>query len=559
MKKILTVCCTILVWMTCLASTNVPNTISTNQVWTVAGSPYIITDSTTILKNISIKIMPGVTVSSEVPRTKFIVNGELLAMGTKDSSIDFVNVSLDFREDSKNYDILNQGGCYFEHCSFNNSQKYKGANVGFQNCVFKSGEFGSLLSFVSSPDSASIIADSCSFFQFVFTTSPITSPSWSHIWPDKNYFKFDISNSTIERSYWSIQGDVSFKNNYVNEADSSHFYIIKQGEINCNTFKNVTALHLDLDTFDNGSFSYNTLDSVGARLMFLPTYGMLNIHTSTSLPNFSFSYNNFLNLIQNSNWPLKPTKKVAIQVDSALNRTFGLDFSNCYWGTTSFKQIDSFKYDKKDTSGLKSTIISTPFLLKPRYTCSPSPKCQASFYFGVDTTVKDELFIIENSRGVDSRTKYFWTFGDGNESQDRTPTHTYSKAGTYIVCLTISTADTSCSSSFCDTIYANVNPFKIIVRDGKNSSIEPITNATMVVYPNPNNGTFTINTNTPFTHTINVSLLDKTGRRVYTKTVDPTKYSNGLNVDASTLVDGVYFVIVESNDGIYSQKIVVVH
>jgi len=47
---------------------------------------------------------------------------------------------------------------------------------------------------------------------------------------------------------------------------------------------------------------------------------------------------------------------------------------------------------------------------------------------------------------------YLWDFGDGNYANTQNPTHTYSQPGTYIVCLNTTTASSTCTSSFCDTI-----------------------------------------------------------------------------------------------------------
>lgn len=49
--------------------------------------------------------------------------------------------------------------------------------------------------------------------------------------------------------------------------------------------------------------------------------------------------------------------------------------------------------------------------------------------------------------------EYFWDFGDNNISNEQNPVHTYSEEGEYEVCLTISKPDTSCFSTFCQTVY----------------------------------------------------------------------------------------------------------
>lgn len=47
---------------------------------------------------------------------------------------------------------------------------------------------------------------------------------------------------------------------------------------------------------------------------------------------------------------------------------------------------------------------------------------------------------------------YSWSFGDGSTSSLRDPVHHYTQNGAYRVCLQISTYDSSCTASVCDTI-----------------------------------------------------------------------------------------------------------
>ncbi|MFH2095876.1 MAG: PKD domain-containing protein, partial [Bacteroidota bacterium] len=51
---------------------------------------------------------------------------------------------------------------------------------------------------------------------------------------------------------------------------------------------------------------------------------------------------------------------------------------------------------------------------------------------------------------------WYWDFGDGSWSNLQNPEHTYQDSGFYQVCLTITTDD-SCTSTFCDSVYAQYN------------------------------------------------------------------------------------------------------
>jgi PKD repeat protein len=55
---------------------------------------------------------------------------------------------------------------------------------------------------------------------------------------------------------------------------------------------------------------------------------------------------------------------------------------------------------------------------------------------------------------------YYWDFGDGTYSWAQNPLHTYNISGVYVACLTITDSITSCSATYCDTVFAtNTHPF----------------------------------------------------------------------------------------------------
>ncbi len=52
---------------------------------------------------------------------------------------------------------------------------------------------------------------------------------------------------------------------------------------------------------------------------------------------------------------------------------------------------------------------------------------------------------------------YFWSFGDGINSDSKTPNHVYSHAGRYKVCLRVAKKDSSCTTQTCDSITVTAN------------------------------------------------------------------------------------------------------
>lgn len=114
-----------------------------------------------------------------------------------------------------------------------------------------------------------------------------------------------------------------------------------------------------------------------------------------------------------------------------------------------------------------------------------APSCQTSFALMQDS-VPHNWVAINNSTGVAPLT-YNWNWGDGTTSSGPTPSHTYTTAAHYYICLSITDA-TGCTSTYCDSstfIYKaeqaiTVNAVLAVSIDDDISS-----DASVSVYPNP--------------------------------------------------------------------------
>ncbi len=84
-------------------------------------------------------------------------------------------------------------------------------------------------------------------------------------------------------------------------------------------------------------------------------------------------------------------------------------------------------------------------------TGTPTP-CQALFAYQPHPVNKRRIFFTDLSIG--SINQWQWDFGDGTSSGMKNPQHTYSQAGMYEVCLTVSHSDTNlgCISTLCDSV-----------------------------------------------------------------------------------------------------------
>ena len=146
---------------------------------------------------------------------------------------------------------------------------------------------------------------------------------------------------------------------------------------------------------------------------------------------------------------------------------------------------------------------------------------------------------------------YNWSWGDGTYDNTPFPSHTYSTAGYYNICLTISDAN-GCSSSYCDSTNINKSGNTVIsvdvIHQGTSGIKEIPNNDIMKFYPNPATSNITIITSGK----ANISILNIEGQ--VKKNI--TTNTNKTNIDISSLSSGIYFIKVQSENGIVTKKFI---
>jgi len=148
-----------------------------------------------------------------------------------------------------------------------------------------------------------------------------------------------------------------------------------------------------------------------------------------------------------------------------------------------------------------------------------------------------------------------WYWGDGTDTLALYPSHTYSVAGRYNICVT---AYSSCgdSTNFCqsDSIYRTSSSSMVYINVKQSATgIVQISalNSNVAIYPNPNNGSFVIELNSLAKQTMQV--YDVSGKLVLSQTI-----TGKTTIDASTLNEGVYNISLQSNEGVVNKRLVIV-
>ena len=138
-------------------------------------------------------------------------------------------------------------------------------------------------------------------------------------------------------------------------------------------------------------------------------------------------------------------------------------------------------------------------------------------------------------------TNYYWDFGDLGTSTLVNPVHTYSVGGTYIVCLTAMN-QFGCSDTLCMNV--TVGPQGVYDFEKLNS---------IVLFPNPTRGKFTVKLKENVKENISASLYNMMGEKILEQNLNGTE----TLFDVSNLSAGVYYVKLTGESFSAAKQIVV--
>jgi len=173
--------------------------------------------------------------------------------------------------------------------------------------------------------------------------------------------------------------------------------------------------------------------------------------------------------------------------------------------------------------------------------------CSAQFNIVPDTLIQHHYYITNNATGVLPLT-YLWSWGDGTYDTIAFPSHTYSVAGNYCICLTI-TDFTGCTNTICTSSFIQKSTNSIITVDvippGTVGLHEYESSHQFMVFPNPASTKITIEIHPPNTlQNSFVSVFSITGQLLMQKAIVKPQ----TDIDISELAKGFYFLKMESND-----------
>jgi hypothetical protein len=195
---------------------------------------------------------------------------------------------------------------------------------------------------------------------------------------------------------------------------------------------------------------------------------------------------------------------------------------------------------------MKAKLYSLSLLAGLGFAFSAKAQCTVTYTY---TTNGLTIAATATGTGMATIPTYGWDWGDSNIGIGQTQNHTYSAAGTYVVCAYyFDLADTaSCNAISCQSITVSA------VGIAENTP----TTLNVSSSPNPFSETAHINVNINRTEDVEVAVYDMTGKEV--AKLHEGQMQAGLTVINWTpeeLAAGVYFVRVKSGGSIQTMKIV---
>ncbi|HHH49453.1 MAG TPA: PKD domain-containing protein, partial [Saprospiraceae bacterium] len=186
----------------------------------------------------------------------------------------------------------------------------------------------------------------------------------------------------------------------------------------------------------------------------------------------------------------------------------------------------------KNDAGKNTTIETSYIMVAPGPVASFLPK-QDGFTFNMMNT----------SQNADS---FFWDFGDSNTSTELAPTHTYAAEGEYLIMLIAESTD--CGRDTSIEKVTVLGPNSVVLLDFLND---------FRLFPNPNQGQFTLLLDGREKEQLEFTMFDILGQVIHQESLDFSTGHLQKVFNFSSLAQGTYLVQLRSGDGIVYKKVVV--
>jgi len=352
------------------------------------------------------------------------------------------------------------------------------------------------------------------------------------------------SSTNHTKIVWNSTSNVhtDYTNIYRESSTSGNWNLIGSTSFNNASEFIDTSSNTDVNSYN---YSLSIVDSCGNESLKSSTHKsmLLAVNAGVNINDWNLTWNTYEGFQANTYYIYRADSNMNfVLVDSVANTSS----TNYLWADNS--PLGMYYYiaaaNPNDSCSYISSInpISNIVLNGIPGSLSLIPEFSADTMFGFyPLTV---MFEDETTNGtVDT---WLWDFGDGDTSNIENPTHIYDSLGIYTVSLTVTNAYGS--ETLIKTDYIEVLFDDIVEIDVEMST---------KLYPNPNNGNFTIEINDKGLHNMWVHVYNALGSEVYSEKFQ-TNGNTHKKLNFSTMPNGVYFVHLNTNEKIvYRTKVII--
>ena len=546
--------------------TYVSGGIYSNTVWTLANSPYIVTDTVVVFPGVTLTIQPGVVVKFDNNVRLEIRQATLLAQGTLTDSITFTSNSVTPFPGIWDAVCLNgvNANMTAYYCNF-----YYAAvgiyccNNYYETVIVKHSNFKFNIIGLENDFGSNALIDTCNFSYNtdIGLVGDGNTLNYCHFSNNQNGIAGHaniIRNTRVESSSnvgiqpvagssvgSIIDNCVVVNNQYgiVSWGGEWPMGRILNSRIDSNSVAGIMLYgYLKGDTVFNCQITNNGIGILDTTCM--GCYGGPDVIMNNIIEN------NGIGIRENTTLDTIFCNRICNSV--SYNFYYNLDFNNNisipsnYWCTSDSATVRAKIYDGYININ-KGLVHFMPIDTIGCYLYT----CSALFNLYADTIIPHQYWAVNLASGVPPLT-YLWSWGDGTTDTIALPSHIYSTAGYYNICLTI-TDSTGCTSMYCDSSYLSKNSdamvyVNVITQTGiMVSSV----NKSFLIFPNPASDYLTLRF-AQNTSKAEIKIYNLLGELKSTS----SKSSTESTIDISDLSNGVYIIEVTTDRNIMRKKFI---
>lgn len=373
---------------------------------------------------------------------------------------------------------------------------------------------------------------------------------------------------------------------WINKYSNGNFFTQQLTYSDASGYYNYTTLSQASTTFQvmtndcNGRFYSNNYLATAIDTSFDDTLriGCQGLPTLNCAPNVSkLSSSSGLNLsLQDSNSSNPIANAVLMRYWTFGDGSFSTTYNNAN-ASHSYSQAGTYSVCViKNIVDTLSNIVYCEDTLCTSYTVSnAAPPTFCAAYFDLDTMASGGASLVLYNRSTPLHnntsyaTSYAWDFGDGGTSNQPFPSHTYAGAGSYTICLTVTSVDSSqniCANTYCDTLgvdsagnvlYKNIAAgFTLNVLNPNALGMgEVISDRALEVFPNPSNGNVTVELGFTPKEKVQWMIINASGQEVLAGV--ESSHSRNFTINVDPLSNGVYQLKILDGNAVSSCKLMV--